>query len=74
MASFSGLLTRAGSVNDLAQAHPPTFDVREFAQYLNNKRITCPGGCGTIHETNLQAHKDYGCEIATMIGRGSIQS
>ena len=74
MSNFSGLLTRAGSPGDLSLAHQPTFDTSGFVQFLNSRRITCPGGCGIIHEINLQAHEHFGCECATEIGRGPIQS
>ncbi len=44
-----------------------------FARFLDSRRIQCTGGCGLIHESNLQAHEDYGCEGATTIGRGPIK-
>ncbi len=47
---------------------------RELAVFLHARRMQCPGGCGLIHETNVKAHEDYGCEIATAIGRGPIAS
>ena len=43
-----------------------------FARFLDSRRMQCLGGCGLIHESNLQAHTDYGCEGATTIGRGPI--
>ena len=74
---LSGLTTRPSAFNpfmaEIESRHIARL-TRSLAQFLDSRRMRCPGGCGTIHETNLEAHELYGCELATRIGRGPVAS
>ncbi len=75
MARNSSLATRPNAYNPFIEeirAQQISRRVQGLARFLNAQRMQCPSGCGLIHETNLQAHQDYGCEVASKIGRGPI--
>ena len=72
----SGLATHPRAYNPFIReihARQMAKRVTAFAKFLDSRRMQCPGGCGLIHESNLQAHEDYGCEGAATIGRGPIE-
>lgn len=75
--SFRGLTTRPGAFNPfMAEIESRRIArlTRSLAHFLDSRRMRCPGGCGTIHQTNLETHELYGCELATRIGRGPVAS
>lgn len=75
MARNSNLATRPNAYNPFIgeiRAQQISRRVQGLTRFLDAQRMQCPGGCGLIHETSLQAHQNYGCEVATEIGRGPI--
>jgi hypothetical protein len=74
--NLGGLATHTKAYNPFIKevlARQTARRVEGLARFLDAQRMQCPGGCGLIHETNMQAHNDYGCEVAAKIGRGPIK-
>ncbi len=77
MSRRGGLATHPKAFNPFSEeieARIAAKRLHNLTRFFSSRRMRCPGGCGIIHETNLQAHQDYGCEGAAAIGRGPVAS
>lgn len=74
MRTYGGMLGpyRQSDFENAALGRQAKKIASDFLRYLRDQPVFCRGCCKMILPTDIYYHEEYGCTVATAIGRGSI--